>query len=47
MYIKAGGIWICKRNKIKGWWCGWYGDGKRKSKAQSSKELDEHYKQIK
>jgi len=40
-------VWIYKRNNIKGWWCGWYEDGKRKSKALPSKELAEHYKQIK
>lgn len=38
---------IYKRNNIKGWWCGWYEDGKRKSKALPSKELADHYKQIK
>lgn len=40
-------VWIYKRNKIKGWWCGWYEDGKRKSKALPSKELAEHYRHIK
>ena len=40
-------VWIYKRTNIKGWWCGWYEDGKRKSKALPSKELAEHYKQIK
>jgi len=40
-------VWIYKRNNIKGWWCGWYEDGRRKSKALPSKELAEHYKQIK
>ncbi|MHC4211915.1 MAG: tyrosine-type recombinase/integrase [Planctomycetota bacterium] len=40
-------VWIYKRNSIKGWWCGWYEGGKRKSKALPSKELAEHYKQIK
>jgi integrase len=40
-------VWTYKRNNIKGWWCGWYEDGKRKSKALPSKELAEHYKQIK
>ena len=40
-------VWIYKRNNIKGWWCGWYEDGKRKSKALPSKELADHYKQIK
>ena len=40
-------VWIYKRKKIKGWWCGWYESNKRKSKALPSKELAEHYKQIK
>ena len=40
-------VWIYKRNNIKGWWCGWYEDGRRKSKALPSKELAEHYKHIK
>lgn len=40
-------VWIYKRKNIKGWWCGWYEDGKRRSKALPSKELAEHYKQIK
>ena len=40
-------VWIYKRRNIKGWWCGWYEDGRRKSKALPSKELAEHYKQIK
>ncbi len=40
-------VWTYKRNSINGWWCGWYEDGKRKSKALPSKELADHYKQIK
>jgi len=40
-------VWIYKRKNIKGWWCGWYESGKRKSKALPSKELAEHFKQIK
>jgi integrase len=40
-------VWIYKRKNIKGWWVGWYESGKRKSKALPSKELAEHYKQIK
>lgn len=40
-------VWVYKRNNIKGWWCGWYEGGRRKSKALPSKELAEHYKQIK
>jgi len=39
--------WVYKRNNIKGWWVGWYESGKRKSKALPSKELAEHFKQIK
>ena len=30
-----------------GWWVGWYESGNRKAKALPSKELAEHYKQIK
>jgi hypothetical protein len=40
-------VWVYKRNNIKGWWCGWYESSKRKSKALPSKELAEHFKQIK
>jgi integrase len=40
-------IWIYKRKKVKGWWVGWYESGKRRAKALPSKELAEHYKQIK
>jgi len=40
-------VWLYKRKSIKGWWCGWYESGKRKSKALPTKELAEHYKQIK
>jgi len=40
-------VWIYKRKNIKGWWVGWYESGKRKSKALPSKDLAEHYKQIK
>jgi len=40
-------VWIYKRKNIKGWWCGWYESGKRKSKALPSKELAEHYRHIK
>jgi len=46
MYIMKK-VWIYKRKNIKGWWCGWYESGKRKSKALPSKELAEHYKHIK
>ena len=40
-------VWIYKRKDIKGWWIGWYESGKRKAKALPSKELAEHFKQIK
>ncbi len=40
-------VWVYKRKKVNGWWCGWYESGKRKSKALPSKELAEHYKHIK
>ena len=40
-------VWIYKRNNIKGWWCGWYENGKRKAKALPSKALAEHYRQMK
>ena len=32
---------------MKGWWCGWYESGKRKAKALPTKELVEHYRNIK
>lgn len=40
-------VWVYKRKCIKGWWVGWYESGNRKAKALPSKELAEHYKQIK
>jgi integrase len=40
-------VWIYKRKNIKGWWCGWYESDKRKAKALPTKELAEHFKQIK
>jgi len=40
-------VWIYKRTGTKGWWVGWYESGKRKAKALPSKELAEHFKQIK
>lgn len=40
-------VWIYKRNNISGWWVGWYEGGGRKAKALPSKELAEHFKQIK
>ncbi len=39
--------WIYKRKKVKDWWAGWYESGERKAKALPSKELAEHFKQIK
>ena len=32
---------------MNGWWVGWYESGNRKAKVLPSKELAEHYKQIK
>ena len=40
-------IWLYKRKKVKGYWVGWYESGKRRAKALPSKELAEHFKQIK
>ena len=40
-------VWVYKRKDVKGWWCGWYEGGRRKAKALPSKELAEHFKQIK
>ena len=40
-------VWIYKRRKVKGWWCGWHESGKRKTKALPTKALAEHYQQIK
>jgi integrase/recombinase XerD len=40
-------VWIYNRKGVKGWWVGWYEGGNRKAKALPSKELAEHYKQIK
>ena len=40
-------VWVYKRKSIKGWWIGWYESGKRKAKALPSKELAEHYCQLK
>jgi integrase len=40
-------VWIYKRKDAKGWWVGWYESGKRKAKALPTKELAEHFKQIK
>ena len=40
-------VWIYKRQSVKGWWCGWYESGKRKTKALPTKALADHYRQIK
>jgi integrase len=40
-------VWLYNRKGINGWWVGWYESGKRKAKALPSKELAEHYRQIK
>lgn len=40
-------VWIYKRKNVKGWWTGWYENGRRKAKALPTKELAEHFKQIK
>jgi len=40
-------VWIYKRKDAKGWWVGWYESGIRKAKALPTKELAEHFKQIK
>jgi len=39
--------WIYKRKNIKGWWCGWYENGKRKAKALPTKALAEHFRYVK
>jgi integrase len=40
-------VWVYKRASVKGWWCGWYESGKRKTKALPTKALAEHYRQMK
>jgi integrase len=40
-------VWVYKRKNTKGWWCGWYESGKRKTKALPSKALAEHFQRIK
>jgi integrase len=40
-------VWIYKRKNIKGWWVGWYESDRRKAKALPSKDLAEHFKQVK
>jgi len=39
--------WVYKRRGIKGWWTGWYENGRRKAKAFPTKGLAEHYRHIK
>ncbi|MBN2271404.1 MAG: site-specific integrase [Sedimentisphaerales bacterium] len=39
--------WVYKRKGIKGWWTGWYENGKRKAKAFPTKSLAEHFRNIK
>jgi integrase len=39
--------WIYKRKNVKGWWVGWYENGKRKAKALPIKSLAEHFRHIK
>jgi len=39
--------WIYKRKNVKGWWVGWYENGKRKAKALPTKALAEHFRHIK
>ena len=39
--------WIYKRKSVKGWWVGWYENGKRKAKALPTKALAEHFWHIK
>ncbi len=39
--------WVYKRKNIKGWWTGWYEDGKRKAKAFPTKGLAERFRYLK
>jgi len=39
--------WAYKRKNVKGWWVGWYQNGKRKAKAFPNKSLAEHFRHIK
>jgi len=38
---------MCIRDSVKGWWCGWYENGKRMAKALPTKALAEHFRHIK
>jgi hypothetical protein len=40
-------VWIYKRKNLKGWWVGWYESDRRKAKALPTKDLAEHFKQVK
>jgi integrase len=40
-------VWLYKRKSVNGWWVGWYESGKRKAKALPTRNLAEHYRQIK
>ena len=40
-------VWTYKRKGIKCFWVGWYESGKRKAKALPTKNLADHYRQIK
>ncbi len=40
-------VWIYKLKNIKCWWFGWYESDRLKAKALPSKDLAEHFKQIK
>ncbi|MHC4110028.1 MAG: tyrosine-type recombinase/integrase [Planctomycetota bacterium] len=39
--------WIYKRKNVKGWWCGWYENGRRKAKALPTKALAAHFRNVK
>jgi hypothetical protein len=40
-------VWIYKRKNLKGRWVWWYESDKRKAKALPTKDLAEHFKQVK
>jgi integrase len=39
--------WVYKRKNIRGWWTGWYENGRRKAKAFPTKGLAEHFRYLK
>jgi len=39
--------WVYKRKNVKGWWVGWYENGKKRGKALPTKALAEHFRNIK